>query len=329
MERPSISPQKISSAIAPRTTKVRLLNVGSGSTGTGFLFDTACYDIGLGGVHWMNSCNMDKFGIQPHNETVLKEWYKLAWWWADLKDCVTETRTKKDFFSEQCKSDYFLKRLHKEALQVFNKVEIVMDTPIDMVYAELAPYTTQAMIVLTLRDPRWWVPKRRFEHYEHFLFCKNSLLNKETVRHPFDLPGCLKQTEYAYQALENDFTEARIIDAYRKMNTYNAGLSNRTHIMCMWDQESMKERGREEFLSSWEHFTGEKIVRKEIAQPIRARLQQVRPERAKPHIIMPANQRFHNPQRFRSIANNVKKTGTRQINLNNYRSVVQQFRSSK
>ena len=254
----------------------------------------------------MNSCRMDKFGVDPYNETALREWYRLAWWWADLKDCVTNTRTKKDFRSEQCKSEYLLKRLHREALQVFNRVEVVMDTPTDMVYAELAPYLTQAMILLTLRDPRWWIPKRRFDHMEHFLFCKDSLLDKDTVRHPFDLPGCLKQAEFAYQALEADFKEARIVDAYRKMNTYNAVLSNRTHIMCMWDEESMKERGREEFISAWEYFTGESIERKPVAKPLLNRLQRVRPDRnQQPHIIYPPHLRNRGRHTMDSILGNV------------------------
>ena len=328
MTHPSSPAQNSSEDVTPIPTKVRLLNVGSGSTGTGFLFDTACHDLELGGVHWMNSCRMDKFGVHSHNETALQEWYKLAWWWADLKDCVAYTRTKKNFTSEQCKSDYFLKRLHTAALQVFKKVEIVMDTPMDTVYAELAPYTTQAMVVLTLRQPHLWVPKRRFEHSEYFLFCKSQLLQKSTVRHPFDLPGCLKQTEFAYQALENDFNEARIVDAYRKMNAYNAGLSQRTHIMCMWDLETIKERGREEFISAWEHFTGEKVIRKEAAEPIRTRLQRVSPERSKSYRALPMTHRYYrNSPKMRTIVSDAKKavngrTSARQINSNYPRTII-------
>ena len=129
-----------------------------------------------------------------------------------------------------------------------------MDTPVSIIYAESIAYFANAIVVLTIRDPYEWLRRRNNRHHERAVMCRRHMMLREGVRHPFDLPGCLRLTEYANQAIEHVQDADRIIDGYRKMNAYNAAITPNLHVMCLWDTASSGDSARSELLQLWSHY---------------------------------------------------------------------------
>ena len=85
--------------------------------------------------------------------------------------------------------------------------------------------------------------------------CRGDMVHRRGVRHPFDLPGCLRHVEFANQAIEHVFDEDRIAEGYRKMNAYNAAVTAKLHIMCLWDTISSGGRAKDELMLLWRHYS--------------------------------------------------------------------------
>ena len=233
-------------------SSLRLINAGSGSTGTSTLFMAACRELGLRGLHWNWRCN----GRDPISSPATHAPTDLARWWYNITHCsgVPSLRSPASRQSDRCKSDYLLDRLHTSMRAVISREEVLMDSPVSVIYAEFADCFRDAIVVLTIREPSAWLRKRQSRHYERAVMCRPQWLRRKGVRHPFDLPGCLRQTEYANQALEHVFDKERIYDGYRKMNAYNAAVTTRLHVMCLWDAESSGDRATSELSLLWKYF---------------------------------------------------------------------------
>ena len=66
--------------------------------------------------------------------------------------------------------------------------------------------------------------------------CKPSVHASSGARHAFDIPACLKSSEYISEALMVETNSQRLAKGYIEMNTYNAKISKNLHIMCLWDE---------------------------------------------------------------------------------------------
>ena len=226
----------------PSDARVRLLGAGSGTTGTRYLFKVACQELRLTGTRGLTRCNSDGS----------RDLFVLREWWRHLFDCVTNMSIAKSAF---CTSEYLLYQLHSEAFSVFYSLDVMMDTPMDAVYAEFTSYTHHnAVGVVSLRDPKEWYERRNELHQQIFLYCREVLLDNSGVRHPFDAPGCLQHSKYAFEALYKANDSKRIVDGYRRMNAYNAAITNKLHIMCLWDERSRGENAKKELLSVYDYF---------------------------------------------------------------------------
>ena len=228
---------------------LRLLNVGSGSTGTSFLFSTACEDLKLRGVHWSKSCG---YGLHGSTTTLTE----LPQWWFNITHCsnIPSERSPLSRRSERCRSAYLLRRLYECARYVFRRTDVLMDTPSSAIYAEFAPLFRDTLVILSIRPPGDWLRRRINRHHERIVMCKEHLLGRVGVRHPFDLPGCMRHTEYATEAIEHVRDADRVINGYRRMNAYNAAVTNKLHVMCLWDSLTSGERARDELVLLWRYF---------------------------------------------------------------------------
>ena len=229
---------------------LRLLNVGSGTTGTSFLFAAACDYLKLRGVHWTKTCGYGDGG----NASDL---IALHEWWNNITYCSSspKRRTPLPRRSDRCRSAFLLDRLRESVRDVFRRVDVLMDTPVDVIYAEIAPnISSNTVVLLSVRDPEEWLRQRWKVHVEIVIMCRPEMLHLPGVRHPFDLPGCLRHSEIAIDAISHVYDRARIIEGYQKMNAYNARLTSRLHVMCLWDSLTAGPRARAELILLWKHF---------------------------------------------------------------------------
>ena len=228
-------------------TRVSLVDAGSGTTGTRYLFKVACQELRLTGTRGLTRCNTDA----SNDVLILREW------WRQLFNCVTDMNIST---SAACKSEYLLRKLHSEAFTVFKSLDVMMDTPMDAVYAEFSSYTQHnAVGIISLRDPKEWFERRNELHQQIFLHCREILLDNAGVRHPFDAPGCLQHSEYAFEALYKASDAQRIIEGYRRMNAYNAAITNKLHLMCLWDERSRGENAKKELVSIYDYFSSHNL----------------------------------------------------------------------
>lgn len=228
-------------------TRVSLVDAGSGTTGTRYLFKVACQELKLSGTRGLTRCNTDG----TDDVLMLREW------WRQVFNCVTDMNIST---SAACKSENLLRKLHSDAFSVFNSLDVMMDTPMDAVYAEFTSYTHHnAVGIISLRDPKEWFERRNELHQQIFLHCRDILLNNTGVRHPFDVPGCLQHSEYAFEALYKASDAQRIMEAYRRMNAYNAAITSKLHLMCLWDDRSRGENAKRELVSIYDYFNSHNL----------------------------------------------------------------------
>ena len=109
---------------------------------------------------------------------------------------------------------------------------------VDVLFEKIFSFSPTSLVILSLRDPLIWAKKRMHYHSKSEIVCKENLWTK--VPHPFDLVGCMKLSSHVTDSLMTfpDFSsklEARrangttvfqmLADAYKQMNTYNAGIT--------------------------------------------------------------------------------------------------------
>lgn len=218
--------------------RLRAVDIGAGTTGTRFLFKVVCESIHLRGYHWTTPC-ANKGGHNP-----------LVSWWGYLIHCVQNAAHDTD--SSGCESDEAVKKLDYELKQIVHEVQVLMDTPMDTIYAHYASYMKDALTLMTIRDPMEWAVKRRSEHPSEPLMCKPEVFALGHAHHPYDIMSCLKSTEFVHQAIKIEKNLTRVAEGYVAMNTYNAALASHLHIMCLWD--APPEETEAEVIAAWEQF---------------------------------------------------------------------------
>ena len=205
------------------SNSLKLVNLGSGTTGTRFLFKVICDELHLQGLHWWSACTSLDDAYNP-----------LAYWWEYIRHCTEIEATPAA--QHICKTSVALKMLDYEVKRLVNEVQVLSDSPIDVIYAEYAWIMQHALFVQTLRDPKTWATKRLAQHPGHTIMCKPSVHASSGARHAFDIPACLKSSEYINEALMVETNSQRLAKGYIEMNTYNAKISKNLHIMCLWDE---------------------------------------------------------------------------------------------
>ena len=222
------------------SSQLRLVNIGSGTTGTRFLFKVICDELQIRGLHWWSACTLLDDAYNP-----------LAFWWEYIRHCTIMKAQPAAQYA--CKTSFALKMLDYEVKRLINEVEVLSDSPIDVIYAEYASYMNQALTIFTLRDPRVWAVKRLTQHPGHTIMCKPEVVAMGKARHAFDIPACLKSTEYIHEALVDETSTKRIAQGYVEMSTYNARVARNLHIMCLWDESA--ELARIELAAVWKLYT--------------------------------------------------------------------------
>lgn len=234
----AVVPPKVQSVLG----RLKLVNVGAGTTGTKYVAITFYQNLHLRGFHWKN-----KKIIHPGPNLLMH-------WWMTIALCVSETDTKR---SDKCKSQSLLQSLHESFAELFNGTDFFTDSPIDVTYAAYAQYLEHAVITMTLRDPIKWATRRISIHPEYCIVCNAKVYALGQARHPMDILVCLNSTEYAYQALVNEHNVQALARAFTEMNSYNAAISKKLHIICLWDDVSEKKNSLQEMYAVWKHFARE------------------------------------------------------------------------
>ena len=233
----SLQRQKMQNAPpGKKPSRLKVVNIGSGTTGTSFLFKTVCGSLNLRGYHWTKSCPPS----MGHNNP-------LASWWDYIVHCV------RDAYFSVCESDTAVKKLDYELKKFVQEVELLMDSPMDAIYAHYAPYMKHALTFMTIRDPMQWAVKRHSEHPMEPLMCKPEVYALGHAYHPYDVISCLKSTEFVHEAMMVEKNTSRSAEGYVAMSTYNAALASHLHIMCLWDDPP--EETMPEVLAAWELFS--------------------------------------------------------------------------
>ena len=220
--------------------KLRLVNIGSGTTGTRFLYKVICDELKLQGLHWWSDCKLSDDAYNP-----------LAMWWEYIRHCTILRAAPAVQYV--CKTSFALKMLDDEVKRLIKEVQVLSDSPIDVIYAEYASYMGNALTIHTVRDPNVWAVKRLAQHSGHTIMCRPEVYALGKARHPFDIPACLKSAEYIHDALVDEKDTKRIAEGYVEMNTYNARIAKNLHIMCLWDESP--ELARIELDAVWKHFS--------------------------------------------------------------------------
>ena len=241
----SLQKQKMQNA-SPRmmSSKLKAVDIGAGTTGTRFLFGVVCGSLNLRGYHWTARCS------QPNGPTHLAG-NPLASWWIFLIGCIRNAPHETE--SSGCESDVAVEKLDRELKKVLDEVDILMDSPMDAIYAHYAPYMSDALTFMTIRDPMEWAVKRHKEHPVEPLMCKPEIYALGHAYHPYDIISCLKSTKFVHQAIMTEKDTSRSAEGYVAMNTYNAAMASHLHIMCLWD--APPEEAGPEVLAAWEQFS--------------------------------------------------------------------------
>ena len=251
--------------------KLKAVDIGAGTTGTSFLFGVVCGSLHLRGYHWTSSCSTSSGRSNPfaswwdyivrcvqnaphngyHWTRSCSQSNPLAIWWAYLIHCVQNAPQNKD--SSGCKSDAAVEKLDYELKRVLAEVDLLMDSPMDTIYAHYASYMKDALTFMTIRDPMQWALKRHSEHPLEPLMCNPEVYALGHAYHPYDVISCLKSTEFVHQAIVVEKNTSRSAEGYIAMNTYNAATARNLHIMCLWD--APPEETEPEVLAAWEKFS--------------------------------------------------------------------------
>ena len=217
--------------------KLKLVNIGSGTTGTSFIFKLLCKDLHLQGYHWWTVC--PGFAFSP-----------LVFWWNYIKHCVLIGNQLTEY---ACKTNSALNMLDFEVKRMVNEIETLSDSPVDVIYAEYAPLFDRLLKVQTLRNPTTWAARRPTQHPGHTIMCRPEVYALGLARHVFDIPACLKSKVYIHEALMVESDLKRIAEGYIQMNTYNAAISKNLHIICVWDEDPEITKG--ELNAVWKHYS--------------------------------------------------------------------------
>ena len=192
-----------------------------------------------------------------------------------------------------CSSERFLRQLDVAMKQTFiaRPLEAISDSPIDFLFEKVLGLSSDALVIQSVRAPLIWAKKRVHYHARSEIICKRALW--DSVPHPFDVVGCIRQSALVSDSLQtfpvfNKSLNANssgsksntfytlLADAYTQMNTYNAALvpEGRLHLVCMWDGNADNHtethlRIQSELMSVWESYRGKNnsISRSRNKQP--------------------------------------------------------------
>jgi hypothetical protein len=238
---------------------LKVVNSGSGTTGTHTIYDTMC-EMQYRSVHFRLSCNFPK----DISQSYVTKRQSLEVWHVSTTQCILSTSRKK-----HCLVQSILNKLRKALVDSISVAEFMTDSPLDVIFPEIVAYVSNIKVVGTYRSPKVWA-KRRFKTHGHTqIICRPQIWSDKSVLHPFDLVGCLllHPSGYATDALMTSFEYINGINftifkgssefernlyrqqngsdigtlekAYQTMNSVNMQLVHAMHMsfvpICLWD----------------------------------------------------------------------------------------------
>lgn len=268
-------------------SRLKLLNIGSGTTGTHLTEKIFCEDLHFTNAHWIEICNEPK---KLSIKNYLYDWSikitKCLLVYEKDHTCVDISNNARSplcahvhamaphisLRPQDCLASKLLSELERHILAVLRRFDSIQDTPVDFLYGELLSYISpDVLAVQTLRDPEAWVLSRFKTHPYISKICRPEYAVLPGVKHPFDLPGCLRHVNFVGEALEMVPTFSpesvqspefqRIKEAYVAMTSYNSHHAKKLHMVCLWDgyvddRSANSERVRREILQLWNESRG-------------------------------------------------------------------------
>ena len=224
-------------AVAARPAPLlSVVNVGSGTTGTSLVFHVFCAGYRWKSTHWSMSCNAD-------NDRA--NWFKF------IDNCIQQqSRTV------ECSSARTLEVIEENLVWAVDHMHTLSDYPYSNFLPELLALAPNVTVLQTVRDPVEWSKSRVAKHNPKI--CREELHALPSVRHPFDLVGCLRHRTYVHEALvtrkvlqrelRGNVTRLRMAfeDAFVKLNTYNTEVAaatarRRATNVCLFDKANQVE----------------------------------------------------------------------------------------
>jgi len=237
---------------------LRVVNSGSGTTGTHSIYDQMC-ELKYDSVHFRLVCNFQSelSSVDKSKRQALESWHVTT------TQCVLSSTRKK-----RCSVQEIVGKLSQAVVDTLSEVEFITDSPMDVVFPEIMAHVPSVKVVGTYRSPKAWA-KRRVKTHTTQLICRPELWNDPLVLHPFDVVGCLQRnsggfatdslmTLFEYingvnfttfkQSTELERSEylrqygndiSMVEAAYQAMNTVNRDLAVAAHAdflpICLWD----------------------------------------------------------------------------------------------
>ena len=163
-----------------RAPSLKLLNAGSGTTGTGGLKEILCNDLHLKSIHHMDRCTSG-YRLPGHIN-------KLVAWKSELLCCLGFADA--NYFNQQkhqrrcsrltgqrgeeCSPHKMIRKL-EEAMRISvirRPLEALSDSPVDFLFEELYSMAPSALVIQSLRDPYTWARKRIHYHHRSEILCR-------------------------------------------------------------------------------------------------------------------------------------------------------------
>ena len=202
--------------------KIKLINIGLGTTGTRDLARMLCEEFRVVSLHYTASCNTYHHGIA--------EQFAPLRWYFDVK--------ASDFL-------LFCSRVVAELVEEY---EYLTDDPFAELFLEIFPIAPHISVLATLRDPTKWA-KRRKEMHSLSVICHYSLWTNTDVFHPFDIFGCLHavgperrvgEALITLQNISEDLLAQAFIQYYTISFHHVLASGCPLRVFCLWDLPAKK-----------------------------------------------------------------------------------------
>ena len=178
---------------------LKLLNAGSGTTGTGGLKKILCNDLHLRSIHHMDRCESGQ-RLPGHIN-------RLVAWKSELLCCLGyadanyhnhqkhQRRCQKlqSRRGPECSALRILQKLEDAMHQavIDRPLEALSDSPADFLFPELFALSPHALVIQSVREPHMWARKRIHFHERSEIICRENLWQVKEIRHPFDVLRCM------------------------------------------------------------------------------------------------------------------------------------------
>jgi hypothetical protein len=216
-------------------SKLKVINIGAGTTGTRDLARLICKEFGVVTLHHTAVCNTNYHGIT--------EQFAPLKWYFDVEAFI------------------FLKFYHEVLLDAVLNYDFLTDDPLAQLIQDVLTIVPNISVLSTIRDPVIWARRRKEQHMDAVI-CHPDLWTFPGVLHPFDFIGCLhavsddnkmeKKKKLVGDALVTiqNISEASLASAFIQYNTISLhqvlAARRPLQVFCFWDypyqQKTLKKQ---------------------------------------------------------------------------------------